>query len=138
MLLSKSCVYGLRASLYMAYRKKDGYISIKEIAGELDISFHFLTKILQRLTANGFMESYKGPNGGIKLSKTGLELRLIDFVMVIDGADMFTQCVLGLPGCGMDSPCALHESWTITRTSIKEMLENTTLEEFALKGKWKA
>lgn len=135
MLLSKSCVYGLRASLYLAYRKEDGFISIKEIAEELDISFHFLTKILQQLTANDFMESYKGPNGGIKLSKTGLGSKLIDFVTVIDGKEMFTECVLGLPGCGSGEPCALHESWVNTRASIHEMLESTTLEDLAIKGK---
>lgn len=134
MLLSKSCIYGLRASLYLAYNKDDGYISIKEMAKELDISFHFLTKILQQLTAEGYMESYKGPNGGIKLSIKGLSSTLFDFVTTIDGEELFTECVLGLPGCGASVPCALHENWISTREGIVKMLQDATIRDIAQKG----
>ncbi|MEQ9266020.1 MAG: Rrf2 family transcriptional regulator [Balneolaceae bacterium] len=135
MLLSKSCVYGLRASLYLAYKKEEGFISIKEISEELDISFHFLTKILQQLTAAGFMESYKGPNGGIKLTSSGMESKLIDLVTLIDGPELFTECVLGLPGCGSAEPCALHDNWLVTRAGIQNMLEGITLFDLAAERK---
>ena len=134
MLLSKSCVYGLRASLYLS-AKQDEYISIREISEKLDISFHFLTKILQQLTADGLMESYKGPNGGIRLSPKGRKAALLDIVIAIDGPELFTQCALGLPGCGSEDPCPLHESWLGTRTAISNMLEKTSLEEIAKEGK---
>lgn len=135
MLLSKSCVYGLRASIYLASKKDGSFISIKEMSGNLDISFHFLTKILQQLTSATLMESYKGPKGGIKLTKKGRESTLLDMVIAIDGPELFTQCALGLPGCGSDAPCPLHESWIDTRASIQGMLERTTLNEIAKEGK---
>jgi Rrf2 family protein len=135
MLLSKSCVYGLRASLYLASHNHGMYNSIREMSEELDISFHFLTKILQQLTADDLMESYKGPNGGIRLSSAGRKATLFDVVVAIDGPDLFTQCALGLPGCGSDAPCPLHNNWTNVRESIKEMLERTSLEELAKEGK---
>lgn len=134
MLLSKSCIYGLRASLYLAYNKDDGYISIREMAKELDISFHFLTKILQQLTAEGYMESYKGPNGGIKLTQKGLSSTLYNFVTTIDGGELFKECVLGLPGCGSSVPCALHENWISTREGIIEILQDATIKDLAKKG----
>ena len=135
MLLSKSCVYGLRASLYLASRKEGEYTSIREMSDELDISFHFLTKILQQLTADSLMESYKGPNGGIRLSSKGTKATLLDIVIAIDGPGLFTQCALGLPGCGSEKPCPLHDSWLTVRESIKEMLERTDLKELAKEGK---
>src|SRR5690554_3322173 len=135
MLLSKSCVYGLRASLYLASRKEGEFTSIKEMSTKLDISFHFLTKILQQLTAAAFMESYKGPNGGLRLSQKGRSATLFDLVVAIDGIELFTQCALGLPGCGSEKPCPLHESWTDTRASIQAMLEKTTLDELGKQGK---
>ncbi|CAN0202088.1 unnamed protein product, partial [Chrysoparadoxa australica] len=49
MLLSKSCVYGLRASIYLASKSDEEFNSIKEMSDKLEISFHFLTKILQQL-----------------------------------------------------------------------------------------
>ncbi|MEX0845561.1 MAG: Rrf2 family transcriptional regulator [Balneolaceae bacterium] len=137
MLLSKSCVYGLRASLYLAPKKEGEFISIREMSDKLDISFHFLTKILQQLTADGLMESYKGPNGGVKLSNKGKNATLFDMVIAIDGPALFTQCALGLPGCGSEEPCPLHDSWVDTRSSIENMLKKTSLAEIAKEGKEK-
>ena len=71
MLLSKSCVYGLRATLYLATKDRNEFTPIKRLSDKLEISFHFLTKILQQLTADGMLESFKGPNGGVRLTKPG-------------------------------------------------------------------
>lgn len=135
MLLSKSCVYGLRASLFLASNQNGEFVSIREMSDKLDISFHFLTKILQQLTAAGLMESMKGPKGGVKLSKPGHEIALTEIVIAIDGPELFTECALGLPGCGVEKPCPLHNKWAETRDSIQQMLEETTLVELARKGK---
>ncbi|MFU8811484.1 MAG: RrF2 family transcriptional regulator, partial [Balneolaceae bacterium] len=64
-MLSKSCTYGLRAAVLLATKEKEVYVTIKELSDELDISFFFLTKVLQQLTKAELLESYKGPNGGV-------------------------------------------------------------------------
>lgn len=135
MLLSKSCVYGLRASLYLASQDNSEYVPIRKMSEKLDISFHFLTKILQELTSAGLMESYKGPNGGVKLTKSGEKISLLEIVVAIDGPELFTECALGLPGCGTEKPCPLHDAWAKTRDSIQNMLEKTNLMELAEKGR---
>jgi len=135
MLLSKSCVYGLRASLYLASRTDGEYVPIKKMSDKLEISFHFLTKILQQLTAEGIMESFKGPNGGIRLNRNGNDVYLMDIVLAIDGSQLLTECALGLPGCGTKNPCPLHDKWAKTRDSIRVMLEETSLTELVKKGK---
>ncbi len=135
MLLSKSCVYALRASLYLASKNENGYIPIREMSEKLDISFHFLTKILQQLTSEGMLESYKGPNGGVRLTRSGEEISLMEVVLAIDGDYMLTECAFGLPGCGVMKPCPIHEKWAETRDNIKYMLESTSLTELSKKGK---
>ncbi len=135
MLLSKACIYGLRASLFLASNQDGEYVSIRQMSDRLNISFHFLTKVLQQLTSAGLMESYKGPNGGVRLTKSGSEVSLSEIVVAIDGPDLFTECALGLPGCGTEKPCPLHEKWALTRDGIREMLEKTDLVELAEKGK---
>lgn len=137
MLLSKACIYGIRASLFMAAMHKQNrqFVPIREVSDGLDLSFHFLTKILQQLTAAGLMESYKGPNGGITLTREPKEIMLIEIVTAIDGDALFTQCVLGLPGCGHKKPCPLHDKWAYTRDAIQIMFNSTSLEEMANKGK---
>jgi len=135
MLLSKSCVYGLRASLFLASNQDGDYVSIREMSDKLNISFHFLTKILQQLSAAGLMESYKGPNGGVRLTKSGSKVNLFEIVAAIDGVELFTECALGLPGCGTAKPCPLHDKWAEARDGIRVMLEKTDLVELAKKGK---
>lgn len=132
MLLSKACIYGVRAALFMASQPSDEYISIKEMSNKLGISFHFLTKILQQLTAEGIMHSYKGPKGGIKLASPINNITLQKIVEAIDGPELLTECVLGLPECGKAKPCPLHDSWAKTREGIRRMLSETDLEKLAL------
>ena len=127
MLLSKSCEYGIRASLYLAARQEDGYVSIGEISKELGISFHFLTKVFQKLTQAGLMTSYRGPNGGIALARPAQNIRLLDIYLAIDGPALFTECVLGLPGCGNQKPCPMHDQWAEQRARLEAMFTDTTL-----------
>lgn len=128
-LLSKSCVYGLRASLYVAgFGGERKFVPIHEIAEQLDISFHFLTKILQQLTGAGILESYRGPSGGVMLAKPADEVSLLNIVSAIDGDAVFSECVLGLAGCGTHAPCPLHESWSAQRGKLLAALEGATLE----------
>lgn len=135
MLLSKSCVYGLRAALYLSMKDRHEYTPIKQMSEKLEISFHFLTKILQQLTADGMLESFKGPNGGVRLTKPGDKIALVDVVLAIDGPKLLTECALGLPGCGLKNPCPLHDKWAETRDQIRAMLQQTTLKDLAKKGK---
>lgn len=135
MLLSKSCVYGLRAALYLANQEKGEFVPIRQMSDKLEISFHFLTKILQQLTAEGLLESFKGPNGGVRLLRTGNKVHLMDIVVAIDGPQLFTECALGLPGCGVKAPCPIHDKWAETRDAIRMMLEESTLTELVKKGK---
>lgn len=135
MLFSSACVYGLRASVYLAKGTETSYVSITKISEDLGISPHFLTKVLQQLTEAGILESHKGPKGGVKLIQERDEVYLLDIVAAIDGLDLFTECVLGLPGCGIEKPCPMHDKWAGTRDEIREMLEGTTLHDMVKKGK---
>jgi len=128
-MLSKSCEYGLRASLYLASLDHDGYVSIGTISEDLDISFPFLTKIFQKLNDAGLLESQRGPKGGVALTKPADTVSLYEIVVAIDGDDLFSECVLGLPNCGNAEPCPLHDEWAEKRSDVETMFRNATLEE---------
>jgi Rrf2 family protein len=128
-MLSKSCEYGLRASLYLASLDHDGYVSIGTISEDLDISFPFLTKIFQKLNDAGLLESQRGPKGGVALTKPADTVSLYEIVVAIDGDDLFSECVLGLPNCGNAEPCPLHDEWAEKRSDVETMFRNATLAE---------
>lgn len=133
-MLSKSCIYGLRAVLYLASQAQDGYVSIREISGRLGFSYAFLTKVLQGLTRAGLLCSQRGPNGGVALARPAGEITLAEIVALIDGPQLFEACVLGLPRCGSDQPCLLHQRWAPVRADIESLFGDTTVREMADEG----
>ncbi len=127
-LLSTRCVYGLRAALYVAGCQQDRpCVMIREISDELAISFHFLTKILQQLTAAGIMRSTRGRKGGITLAKPAHRISLLDVIECLDGKAAFGSCVLGLTGCSDRKPCPLHAAWAAKRKTMQTVFARTTL-----------
>lgn len=130
-LLSKSCVYGIRSSIFIASEAKEGYISISKVAKELNLSAHFLTKILQQLTNEGLLLSHKGPKGGVKFSRDIYDIKLLEIIAAIDGMELFDECALGLEGCGVYKPCPLHDNWTVHRNKLKELFERESLGNLA-------
>lgn len=134
MVFSKSCEYGIRATIFLASESSeegDRYHSIKDLSDELDISYHFLTKTLQKLTGCGYLESYRGPRGGVRLAVPPEELSIKEIVLAIDGPEIFEDCVLGLPGCGEEKPCPMHDRWAEVRARLRDQLEGYSLAQLA-------
>ena len=138
MLFSKACEYGIRAALYVAAQPTDGFTPVKDISERLGISFTFLAKIAQTLKQAGLLRTIRGPQGGVALARPAAEIRLIEVVRAIDGNDLFTECALGLPGCGHRAPCPLHTEWAAARGRVATMLTDATLasvtEEILTRG----
>jgi len=137
MSLSYSCIYGLRASVLLAGRQEDGFVTIREISNELDISFHFLTKVLQRLTNSDILESYKGPNGGVKLAKDASNITIREIIDCLEENFIIPECALGLPIFQNHEGCPFHEDWRELRGKIEKVVDTLTLHELAEKDKKK-
>jgi Rrf2 family protein len=137
MVLSKSCNYALRAALYVAQQSRDGYVPINEICDQLNLSFHFVTKILQRLTQAGLLLSFKGPKGGVKLAKPAQEISMRHIVEAIEGPEIFTGCLLGLNMCSENQPCPTHDEWAPLREKMTALFEKTTLAKLSNKFKYR-
>ncbi|HMO51877.1 MAG TPA: Rrf2 family transcriptional regulator [Kiritimatiellia bacterium] len=130
--ISKSCEYSLRAALYIAAQEGGSYVSIKAISKELGISFHFLTKLLQKLTEHGLLKSYRGPSGGVTLAKPAKKISLYDIIVAQEEGELFSSCVLGLAGCGARTPCPLHKQWMTERKRLEKMFKRATLDKLAV------
>lgn len=131
MLLSRSCEYGLRASLYLAGEPAGTYVPIRSVSDALGIPYPFLAKIAQTLNTAGILNSVRGPSGGVTLARPASAIRLKEVVLALDGPGIFTECVLGLPGCGNRKPCPLHAQWAGARARVHDMFEAATLADVA-------
>lgn len=115
--------------LYLAQQGDDGYISAGEIGQQLELSAHFLTKIMQQLTAAGLVKSYRGPNGGLALARSASTISVKDVYVALEGDSLFRECVLGLPGCGNRKPCPFHDRWAAAREGINRMMSEQSLAD---------
>lgn len=128
-MLSKRCIYGIQAVLYLASQKQDGYVSIRQISDSLGLSYPFLTKVLQQLTGRGLLRSFRGPNGGVALAKQPEDVTLGEIIEIIDGRALFDGCILGLAQCNDEAPCALHEHWRPLRGEIETTFTDISFQD---------
>ncbi len=132
MLYSKSAEYAIQAMLYLAENEGKGLAMVSSIAETYDIPKHFLAKLVQSLTKNHLIKSYRGRNGGIKLGRESNKITLLQIVSAIEGPppeqDM---CVIGLDVCSDNVACPLHNQWQHVKTLVQDTLQNQTLEDLA-------
>ncbi len=133
-MFSKACEYGIKATIFIAtssYEKQR--VSLKEIAKEIASPEAFTAKILQNLVRHNIIDSVKGAYGGFEIEKQKIAtIKLSQIVIAIDGDKIFNSCGLGLDTCDENHPCPVHDKFKIVRDNLKNMLENTNLEELAL------
>lgn len=131
-ILSNSCKYGIRAVIYLALNDDDGRkIGIKKISHDLDIPMPFLGKILQNLARNKILVSTKGPHGGFGLNKKPEEISMLDIIKVIDGLDLFNECLIGLKSCSKkdknSTPCPTNRKFKPIADQMYEFFKNETI-----------
>ncbi|MBN2354738.1 Rrf2 family transcriptional regulator [candidate division KSB1 bacterium] len=131
MVLSKTCNHALRATLYIAAAPDRTFVPIGEIADQLGISFHFLTKILQILTQEGILRSFKGPNGGVAFARPAAEISILEIIIAIDGPALMEKCLLGLAHCSDEHPCPIHSQWVRIRSRLQNLFADTSLKKLA-------
>jgi len=132
MLLSQSCIYAIKAVLYLAREynpEGDSYISTRKIGSDLEISFHFLSKVLNKLAETGIIETYRGPKGGVQLSKPPDKIALSDVTSAIEGREVLDESLLG----EKHLLCEFHKRWESSRKYINEKLWEASLQELAKK-----
>ncbi|MFO8235135.1 MAG: Rrf2 family transcriptional regulator [Bacteroidales bacterium] len=132
-ILSNRCKYGIRAVIYLALNSGETKkIGIKKISHDLDIPMFFLGKILQNLAKHKILVSTKGPNGGFGLAREPKDITMLDLIEVIDGLDLFNECLIGLKSCslkGKDAvPCPTNRKFQPIRDQMHAFFKNETIE----------
>ncbi|RRN77326.1 Rrf2 family transcriptional regulator [Pseudoxanthomonas sp. SGD-10] len=132
MLLSKTCEYAVRATIFIAHKSMEyKKVSIPEISMAINSPQHFTGKILQTLVREKVVSSSKGPNGGFFIENSR-EVCVADVVKAIDGDRLFTGCGLGLSKCSDTKPCPLHHYIVPIRKKLLAAFRDKTVQELVL------
>ncbi|WP_430811427.1 MULTISPECIES: RrF2 family transcriptional regulator [unclassified Carboxylicivirga] len=131
-MLSNTCKYAIRAVIYLAVNDEgEKKIGIKQISKDLDIPTPFLGKILQSLAKQKLLNSTKGPHGGFSIGRPAEDITLFDIVSIIDGSDVFTNCLIGLHSCKSNNEegyaCPVHEQYSAIRKQMYDFFSTETI-----------
>ena len=130
-MISSAAKYALRAVAHLAAENHATYVPARSIAEELDLPATFLAKVFKQLVDAGILDAYRGPTGGVRISKPADQVSVRALIEAIDGPGVFTECILGLPGCGEAKPCPMHEGWAHVRAALGEEFERQTIASLA-------
>jgi Rrf2 family transcriptional regulator, iron-sulfur cluster assembly transcription factor len=121
--------YALHAMVVLA--QSDQLVPNPALSERLSVSLPMVAKIMNRLGQGGLVNSRSGPGGGYRLSRPAENINLMDVVALTEGHDWGLRCILGLPNCGDDQPCAMHNVWGKLRDNIRDMLTNHSVADMA-------
>lgn len=116
--------YGLTIMIELAKKYGDGPISLKTIAQANDLSEHYLEQLIAPLRNAGLVKSIRGAYGGYILGDEPTKITAGDIIRVLEGP------ISPVEGIEDEEP-AKRELWIRIRDAVKEVLDNTTLEDMA-------
>ncbi|HQQ94095.1 MAG TPA: Rrf2 family transcriptional regulator [Bacteroidia bacterium] len=128
-MFSKTCEYGIRATIYVALQSMDGHLpNLKDIAREIESPEAFTAKIMQLLVRANIVYSVKGASGGFGIEPRRMKkIKLEDIAVAVDGNFDRKICVLGLKACSEEFPCPVHNTYKHIKKDLQSMLQNTSL-----------
>lgn len=125
--ISDAASIALHALVVLA-KNHDKLISVKEIATSLDISANHLSKVMQRLTKAGYIESIKGFNGGFKLLVEPQKITFLEIYELFDGKLQDTNCLLSHKRC--KDGCVMGDLVSSITKQVKQKFEDVRVSDF--------
>jgi Rrf2 family nitric oxide-sensitive transcriptional repressor len=124
--------YGLRMLMRMASAPERAY-STAELADEFGLSRHHLSKIMQRLSRAGIVETRRGSGGGAMLAQPASSVRLGALIRLLEEDQPLVECFSeGANDCTLDGRCRLKSRLRTAEAAFMADLDRATLADISL------
>ncbi len=101
MLITKASEYALLSLIVLAKAKDP--LDSETLSRELAISKSFLAKILQSMSREGILKSYKGVNGGFVIDQSPKDISLLSVMCAAEGKNpSVMECAPSVNDCPSD------------------------------------
>lgn len=128
MQLTRFTDYSLRVLVYLA-RHPDEWVNIRQISEDHGISRNHLMKVACFLRNQGYLNSRRGPGGGIRLKQPPASIRLADVIEDAESDLVLLEC-MGEGGLDPSSPNArLRGILTNALQAFLDALNGHTVED---------
>ena len=137
MRFSKKVEYALIAMVEMA--QQSGYselVTARSLSKEYRIPPEILSKVLQKLTRIGLLQSVQGIKGGYTLAKPVDQINLLEVVESIDGPLRLVACNTGRPcDCEQFLFCNIQTPMQYIQDEFAQLLRTITLKDLLTRMK---
>jgi len=107
--------------------------STAALAEEFGLSRNHLSKILQRLSHGGIVETRRGGGGGATLARHPQDIRLGAVVRLLEAGQPLVECFpAGTQTCTLDGHCRLKARLHAAEAVFLDDLDRSTLADIAL------
>ncbi len=138
MRVSAKVDYALRAMAELAAAQLEtakletdraGPVKGERLANAQQIPLNFLENILLELRRSGIVASQRGAEGGYWLAKPAAEVTVADVIRAVEGPIATVRGARPEDVAYTGAASALREIWIELRTSMRDVLETTTLAD---------
>ncbi|MBC8374509.1 MAG: Rrf2 family transcriptional regulator [FCB group bacterium] len=123
--------YAVRLMVYLAGRNRDQLVSAREIADNQDIPQRFLRTIVSQFVKLGFIKSFQGNGGGVRLAEGAENKTLLEVIEAVEGPIYLNVCMQGEVACQFSNHCAVHLVWHEAQDAIQKILGGKKIKELA-------
>jgi len=130
MLLTRASEYALLSLILMA--REDEPEDVDTLSKRLDISRSFLAKVLQTLSRDGVLKSYKGAKGGFALNLKPEEISLRRVIEVVEKKPIVVfECSSATTNCpsGKGDFCMIWPFLNKFQQKVDEFFDELTLKD---------
>ncbi len=121
--------YALRTLMYAAL-KGDELSRVKDIAEAYNISKAHLVKCVHQLGQWGYLDNYRGRNGGFKLAKLPSEISVGEVLRKTeDGFDLVECFVPASSTCPLTGLCELSMTFKRALAAFLAVVDDVTVED---------
>lgn len=130
MMISTKGRYALRVMVALAQRDSEGFVPLKEIAQQQEISEKYLEAIVKLLVKAGFVIGLRGKGGGYQLARKASEYTMKEILDVTEGELVPVACLEEhAQACPRAEGCVTLPLWQGLNQIIRDYLSGITLEQ---------
>ena len=129
--INRQTDYAIRVILALAKQGGNVLLPTSQIQQEMLIPKALSLRVVAELSKGGFIVTYPGREGGLKLARPAEKINLRQVVTFFESNFTVSECLHGGGTCPFDNSCPVRCRWARLQALILQELENTTFDELA-------
>lgn len=133
MKISTKGTYALRIMADIALAGENN-TTVSGLSAKTNISEKYLEQIIGKLVKAKLLTSFRGTNGGYKLSRPAKEISVKQILQATEGNFKSVSCLEEGVKCDMEAKCLTINVWAGLNKVINDYLSNVSLEDVVQKN----